>query len=535
MPSLTRAPGMVFLVGAGPGDPGLLTVRGRALLDECDAIVYDALAHPDLLERESRDGAAPPELHFVGKRGGDDGSASQDDINALLVRLAREGKRVVRLKGGDPFVFGRGSEEAQALVECDVAFEVVPGVTAGIAAPAYAGVPVTHRGLATSVTFVTGHEDPALPGARTNWRALAQTGGTIVLYMGVKRLPTIAAELMAGGLPGEIPAAAIQWGTHARQRTVTATLATLADRVAAQGITAPVITVIGWTVVLRDEIAWFDQRPLFGLRIVVTRAAAQASVLSARLREQGAHVLEMPATRVEPLDPAPMREAIGQLSTYRMLAFTSQNAVRLFWGQLLVAGRDARALAGIGVCAVGPATAAALLDCGIAVDVVPDRFVAEGVLEALAGGAGVAGSRVLYLCAEGARDVLPAGLREMGATVDVVPIYRSIPDGAGAPALRSALERGAVDLVTVTSASGVHGLVDAVGAEAAMRAPVASIGPVTSSAARDAGLEVAIEAESSTIDGLVAAIVAAAERGALTPRAADMPDDAGRRGGTHDE
>jgi uroporphyrinogen III methyltransferase / synthase len=501
-------PATVYLVGAGPGDPGLLTVRARELLDSCDAVVYDALANPDLLARREGDSRPAPELHFVGKRGGDGRSSRQEDINDLLVRLGREGKRTVRLKGGDPLVFGRGSEEAQALAAAGVPFEIVPGVTAGIAAPAYAGIPVTHRGLATSVTFVTGHEDPAKDETQTDWAALARAGGTIVLYMGVKRLPEIAAALAAGGLPADTPAAAVQWGTYAKQRTVLATLATLAERAEAARLGAPVIVVIGRAVQLREEIAWFDARPLFGRRVVVTRAAAQAGALSERLRALGADVLEMPATRVEPLDPAPLAAALARLGEYDWMAFTSQNAVRLVWEALRAAGLDARALAGVRVCTVGSATGEALLARGIAVDVVPIRFVAEGVLEALAGRTDVQGARVLYATAEGARDVLPAGLRALGAVVDVVPVYRSAPDGAGAEQLRQALADGAVDLVTFTSASTVHGYVQAVGAELARRAPAASIGPVTSEAARAAGITVAVEAAESTIPGLVAAVAA---------------------------
>ena len=508
-------PATVYLVGAGPGDPGLLTVRARELLDACDAVVYDALANPELLGGRDPDRRRQPELHFVGKRGGDGQSPRQEEINALLVRLGREGKRTVRLKGGDPLVFGRGSEEAQALAAAGVPFEIVPGVTAGIAAPAYAGIPVTHRGIATSVTFVTGHEDPTKDEAQTDWEALARAGGTIVLYMGVKRLTSIAAALVAGGMPADTPAAAIQWGTYARQRTVTATVATLAERVTSERLAAPVITVIGPAVRLRDEIAWFDRRPLFGRRIVVTRARPQAGALSERLRELGADVLEAAATRVEPLDPAPLREAIGRLGTaagYGWLIFTSQNAVHLFWEQLRAAGRDARALAGSRVCAVGPATGEALLAHGIAVDVVPDRFVAEGLLDALADRADLRGTRVLYATADGARDVLPHGLRELGAEVEVVPIYRSVVDGADADALRAALAEGAVDLVTFTSASAVRGFVEAVGPALASRVPAASIGPITSEAARAAGIPVAIEAAEATIPGLVEAIIAAGPR-----------------------
>ena len=508
--------GIVYLVGAGPGDPGLLTVRARELLDGCDAIVYDALANPALLPRVGLDGREP-ELHFVGKRGGDaSGSARQDDINALLVRLAREGKRVVRLKGGDPFVFGRGSEEAQALAAAGLRFEVVPGVTAGIAAPAYAGIPVTHRGVATSVTFVTGHEDPTKEAQQTDWSALARAGGTIVLYMGVKRLPAIADALRAGGMPGSTPAAAVQWGTYGRQRTVVATLDTLVDRAAAEGIAAPVITVIGPAVALREEIAWFDRpelRPLLGARVLVTRARAQAGTLADQLRALGADVLEAPAARIERIEgpaggmPAGLRYAVTHLADYQWAMFTSQNAVAIFWEALRAEGRDARALAGTKVCAVGPATAEALIARGIAVDVVPRRFVAEGMLEALRERGDLHAARVLYATAAGARDALPEGLVAMGADVDVVPLYRSVSDAEHAAPMRDAVAGGEADLVTFTSASTVRGFVDAVGPELARRVRAASIGPITTEAARAAGIEIACEADESTIDGLVAAIV----------------------------
>lgn len=497
--------GTVYLVGAGPGDPGLLTLRGGELLVTCDAIVYDALANPALLGL-ARVGDRDVEMHGVGKRGGSAESASQTDINDLLVRLAREGKRVVRLKGGDPLVFGRGSEEAQALVAADVPFEIVPGVTAGIAAAAYAGIPVTHRGLSTSVTFVTGHEDPLKDGTQTDWNALARVGSTIVLYMGVKSLPRVATALLAGGLSPETPTASIQWGTHPHQRTVTATLATMAEIVAHAGLEAPVITVIGNVVALRDEISWFDTRPLFGKRIVVTRARSQAASLGDRLRTLGAEVVEMPATRIERADPAPLNAALDRLDEYGWVVFTSQNGVRVFWDALRSAGRDARALAGVKIAAVGPATSDALLERGLAVDVTPSRFVAEALVDALRDRRDVRGVRVLYAAAEGAREVLQEGLDELGAIVDRVVLYRSVVDGEGANALRARLEADEIDLVTFTSASSVNAFVDAVGEDAARRAPAASIGPITSAAARARGLEVVVEAEPSTIGGLVDAV-----------------------------
>jgi uroporphyrinogen III methyltransferase/synthase len=499
--------GIVYLVGAGPGDPGLLTLRGGELLVTCDAIVYDALANPALLAlAHVRERQVPVELHDVGKRGGASESAKQDEINALLVRLGREGKRVVRLKGGDPLVFGRGSEEAQALAEAAVAFEIIPGVTAGIAAPAYAGIPVTHRGMSTSVTFVTGHEDPAKETTTVDWSALARSGGTIVLYMGVKTLPRIAAALTAGGMSPDTPAAAVQWGTYAKQRTVSATLSTLSDVIEREKISAPVITVIGPVVALRKEIAWFDRRPLFGKRIVVTRARSQAASLSERLVAEGAEVIEMPATRIQPADPGALRDALSHLGDYGWVIFTSQNAVRIFWEALRADARDARALAGAKIAAIGPATAAALLDCGLAVDVAPDRFIAEALLDALRDRRDVKGARVLYAAAEGARETLQDGLEELGAVVDRVVLYSSEIDGDGATALRDLLMRGEGDLVTLTSASSVKAFVAAVGIDAATRLPAASIGPITSAAARAEGLEVVVEASYSTIPGLVDSI-----------------------------
>lgn len=502
------AEGRVFLVGSGPGDPGLITVRGKQLIESADAVVYDALANSTLLPLGARE-TGRPELYYVGKRGGAKDPVTQEEINQLLVRLAREGKRVVRLKGGDPFVFGRGSEEAQAMNDASVPFEVVPGVTAGIGAAAYAGIPVTHRGLSTSVTFVTGHEDPSKPHTQTNWSALAKAGGTIVLYMGVKTLASITDALLKGGMPPEIPAAAIQWGTQPRQRIVVATLETIAAKALEENISAPAITVIGWSVVLRDELSWFEKRPLFGRRIVVTRSTQQAQALTEKLRELGADVIEMPATQIARLDLAPLREAIGELSRYQWLILTSQNAVSIFWDQLLGEGRDARALAGLKVAAVGPATAGALLEHGIAVDVIPQRFVAEGLLEMMRERDDVAAKQILYVTAEGSRDVLPLGLREMGAEVNVIAAYRSIADGQGAERLARAIEAGKLDLATFTSGSAVRGYVDAIGEDLAGQVPAASIGPQTSEALREAGIEVKAEAKESTLDGLVSAVLSA--------------------------
>ena len=479
----------VYLVGAGPGDPGLMTVRGQELLASCDVVVYDALVNPRLY-------AGVADARDVGKRGGD-ASASQADINALLVELAREGKSVVRLKGGDPFVFGRGSEEAQALAAAGIPFEIVPGVTAGVAAPAYAGIPVTHRGFATSVTFVTGSEDPTKPETQTDWSALARVGGTIVVYMGVRHLREIVDRLIAAGLDAETPAAAIQWGTLPAQRTVVATLSALPS---VPDLASPLIVVIGQSVGLRETIAWFDRRPLFGRRILVTRVSQRAGALADRLRATGADVLELPSTRITSLDPSALHDAIGRLSGYQHILFTSQTAVDYFWNVLRLSSLDARALAGLTVTAIGPATAEALVSHGIAPDVVPDRFVAEGVLESLLTRGRVSGSRILYPAAEGGREVLPEGLRGAGATVDVVHVYRS-------ESVKGPVVIDGIDLVTFTSASTVTGYVEAVGEERARRAPAATIGPITTDAARAAGIAVAVESPTASIPAMVDAIV----------------------------
>lgn len=509
MTTHTAGPGIVSLVGAGPGDPGLLTIRARELLETADAIVYDALINHDILVWL----ALPPHiaLHDVGKRGGAP-SARQDDINALLVRLGREGKRVVRLKGGDPFVFGRGSEEALALAAAGVPFEVVSGVTAGVAVPAYAGIPVTHRGFSSMVTFVTGRESPDRAESHIDWATLGRLHGTLVVYMGARRLAEITAALAAGGLSGETPVAVVSWGTYPHQRTVSATLDTVAAAARDAGIESPSIVIIGDVVRLHDEIGWFDRRPLHGRRIVVTRARPQASELAARLRALGAEAIEAPAIRIEPLDPTPLRATLARLPDYGWAVFTSQHAVEIVWDVLRAAGRDARALAGVRLAAVGPATAAALLARGLAVDVMPARFVAEGLADALLARGDVRGARVLFAKAEGAREVLPAALRDAGAVVDEVAIYRTVADPESAAAAREALERNAVDFLTFTSSSAVRFFVDAVGPAAAARAPIATMGPVTSAAVRALGLPVALEAPAATIDALLDAIVAAGGR-----------------------
>jgi uroporphyrinogen III methyltransferase/synthase len=480
--------GVVYLVGAGPGDPGLMTRRSLELIAGADAILYDRL-----VARSALDGApSHAELHYVGKEPGAP-AMEQELISALLVELGRTGKRVVRLKGGDPFVFGRGGEEAEALAAAGVRFEVVPGVTAGVAAPAYAGIPVTHRELASAVAFVTGHEDPGKDGSALDWDALARFPGTLVFYMGVRNLPLIAERLRAGGRPGDEPAAVVARGTLPGQRSASGTLADIAERVAAAGVGPPAVTLVGPVAALGDTLAWLERRPLHGRTVAVTRARAQAGGLATRLRELGAEVVEAPAIRIV---PRPL--ALPEPSDYSLLCFTSTNGVRIFFAAL---DGDARRLAGTRIAAIGPGTAAALLEHGIEADVVPERFLAEGLLEAL-GGESLAGERVLVARAAEARDVLPGGLRERGAHVDVLALYETVAEPLSG-AQRAALARATH--VTFTSSSTVRFFIQ--GGGAVGNARVVSIGPVTSATLREHGIEPHTEAARHDLDGLIAAIL----------------------------
>ncbi len=378
--STAARPGVAYLVGAGPGDPGLMTRRALALIAAADVVLYDRLI-PDGALDGARDDA---ELVYVGKAPGAN-AMEQSEIEALMVERVRAGRSVVRLKGGDPFVFGRGGEEAEALAAAGLEFEIVPGVTAGVAAPAYAGIPVTHRDDASAVAFITGHEDPEKPETALDWEALARFPGTLVLYMGVKNLPLIAERLAAAGRDPAEPAAAIERGTYPGQRTVSATLAELPAAVADAGLHAPAILLFGPVAARREAIAWLERRPLHGKRVVVTRARAQASGLATRLRDLGAEVVELPAIRIEPtLDTDEVRDAVAALHTYALVCLTSPNGVRLLFEAMAAQGRDARALANATVAAIGPGTADALRHNGVIADIVPEKFVAEGLIEALA-------------------------------------------------------------------------------------------------------------------------------------------------------
>lgn len=497
---MTARAGVVYLVGAGPGDPGLMTARSLELIAAADAIFHDRLIPPGALSG-ARDDA---ELVYVGKEPGA-ASVPQEEIGERLVAAARAGRSVVRLKGGDPFVFGRGGEEGETLREAGIEFEVVPGVTAGVAATAYAGIPVTHRDDASAVAFVTGHEDPEKAETALDWEALAGFPGTLVFYMGVKRLGENAAALIEAGRSPDEPAAAIERGTWPAQRTVEATLGTIAEAVARERVKAPALIVVGEVARRRGQLAWLERRPLHGRRVVVTRARAQASGLAAELRDLGAEVIELPAIRIEPrIESDEVRQAVRSLSEYSLVCLTSPNGVRLLFEAMAAVGCDARALADVTVAAIGPGTARALAEHGIVADVVPDRFVAEALVEALAD-VKVEERLVLVARAAEARDILPDALRERGAEVDVVALYETVreqPDPEQVEAAQSA------DYVTFTSSSTVTNLVEALGDRFPSGARVVSIGPITSLAARATGLRVDVEADRHDVDGLLAALLA---------------------------
>jgi uroporphyrinogen III methyltransferase/synthase len=474
----------VYLVGAGPGDPRLITVRGADLLRRADVVVHDRLVGDALLDL-----ARPECLLIDAGKGPGDVALSQEQTTQVLIDHGVRGALVVRLKGGDPFVFGRGGEEAGALRAAGVAYEIVPGVTSAISVPAYAGVPVTHRDHSAQVTIVTGHERPGKPRSDVDWAALAGLPGTLVVLMGVARLAPVASALMAGGKPGDTPVCVTQSGTTAAQRSVVGTLATIAGDVASAGIRSPAVTVIGAVAALREQLAWAEIRPLHGRRIVVTRARAQASALVERLRDLGADVEECAVIRIEPIAGPPI-----DARAYGLVCVTSANAPRLL---LERCGGDARALAGATVAAIGPGTAAALREAGIVADVVAERSVAEGLLAALP--RELAGIRALVACPEEARDALPDGLRAAGADVDVVPLYRTV---AAVP--RHPARMLAADAVAFTSSSTVRRFAEALAAHDLSQVRGVSIGPVTSATARELGVGVVAEAGDHDLDGLIA-------------------------------
>jgi uroporphyrinogen III methyltransferase/synthase len=518
----TLSPGIVYLVGAGPGDPGLITVRGRELLETAEVVVYDALANPRLLSH-CQLGA---ELIYAGKQAAAH-SMTQEAINALLVEKGSAGKRVVRLKGGDPFVFGRGGEECEALAAAGVRFEVVPGITAAIAAPAYAGIPVTHRDFNSSFTLLTGHErdenyqDPQAAGrgqggvgagSNLDYSALAKLP-CLALYMGVKSLPRICDNLIAHGMSPVTPAATISHGTSHRQRTVVATLADLAERVAEAGLTPPALTIIGKVVTMRDRLAWFERRPLFGQTIAVTRTRQQSSELTAALTELGADVIEAPTIILRPpADFSAVDAALANAAEFDWIIFTSQNGVTAAKDRLLAIGRDARSFGNAKIAAIGQATANAITkELCLKVDLCPEQFVAEALADALADRGAIAGKRFLLLRADIARPLLRDRLIAGGAAeVRDVAIYQTHPAESLPPELLAALEQHRITWITFTSSSTAKNFTSLLGPDYREKLEgirLASIGPITSQTIRELGLTPTIEAEKFSIPGLIDAII----------------------------
>ncbi len=502
--------GHVSLVGVGPGDPGLLTLRGARAIARADVVLYDALVHPDVLRHAGPDA----ERLYVGKRMGRD-STSQDEINHTLLLRARQGRRVARLKGGDPLLFARGAEEALFLADHGVSFDVVPGVTAALAVGAYAGVPLSHRDLSSSVALITSREHPSKTASSHVWEHLATATQTLVFYMGVHRIADDMAALVANGRPPETPAAVVQWASHPEQRVVVATVGTLAEACAREAIGAPAVVVVGEVVRLRERLGASVQGPLFGRRVVVTRAREQSEGLADALSDEGATALSYPLIRFEnPSDSRPLSRAIEALlrREFTAVAFTSTNGVERFFAELEARELDARCFAGALVAAVGPATASALRARGLRPDCVAREARGEGLAKELLAllGDRCPVSRVLVAQAEIAREALASDLAARGVSVDRVPVYRTVAmDHAALAPLRDELSKGLIDVVTLASGSAAAQLVAALGHDARAflaRTCVASLGPVTSEAARSLGIDVQVEAAATTASGLVEAL-----------------------------
>jgi uroporphyrinogen III methyltransferase / synthase len=496
----------VYLVGAGPGDPGLITVKGKECIQKADILIYDYLASPSLL----RYADPKAEMIYVGKKGGDH-TLSQDGINKLIVEKSKTGSIVTRLKGGDPFIFGRGGEEAEVLIEAGIPFEVVPGVTSAIAAPAYAGIPLTHRKFTSTVAFITGHEDPNKDNSNIDWASLARGIGTLVFLMGVKNLPDIVDQLIKNGKSPDTPVALVRWGTTSRQETVTGILSDIVERVRAAKLKAPAIIVIGDVVRLRERMKWFENRSLIGKKIVVTRAREQASDLVIRLLEMGAEVLECPTIKVVPVeDLKPLDSAIFSLKSYDWIVFTSVNGVRYFFERLFSKGLDTRALGHLRTAAIGPATADMLLRFGLKTDIVPESFRAESVVESFLK-ENIRGKKILLPRAREARPILPVELRKMGADVDEINTYHTVQDRKNADILLEDLQNNNIDMVTFTSSSTVKNFKSLIPAgmfsSLLTRVTIACIGPITADTAKELGFNVHVMADEFTIPGLCKAIV----------------------------
>jgi len=491
--------GIVYLTGAGPGDPGLLTLKAQALLARAGVVVYDRLVNQKILSHAS----SHAEFIFVGKASSRH-TLPQADINKLLVKLGRQGKMVVRLKGGDTFVFGRGGEEALALRKAGIAFEIVPGVTSAVAVPAYAGIPVTQRGYTSSLGIFTGQEDPTKKDSNIAWDKISTGLGTLVFLMGFENLEKIASTLVKFGRKSSTPCCLIQWGTLPGQRSLRATLKDIVKKAKKEKFAAPAILVVGEVASLKKEIEWFEKKPLFGKKIMVTVPFDETGRLCAMLEDQGAECADFPLISIQPLkDYFFLDSAIRCLAIFDWVVFTSQNGVRFFFDRLANAGKDARWLGSVKIAAIGPRTADALKARGLSVDTTPREFRQEGLLASFKKSR-IKGKNFLIVRAEEARDVLPNGLRNAGAAVSVVPAYRTV-------LRKSAGSRGALkgcDLVTFTSSSCVEGFVKVFGKRYPRGLKFASIGPVTSATCREHGIKVSVEAKSYTLDGLAGAIAA---------------------------
>lgn len=499
--------GKIYLVGAGPGDPGLLTLRGKTCLELADVIFYDYLANPALLDL-ARPSA---ERIYVGRRGR---GAYQDqaEINRLMIEEARAGKTVVRLKGGDPFVFGRGGEEAEAIAAAGLPFEVVPGVTSAVAVPAYAGIPVTHRTLSSTLAIATGHEDPAKGTDTLEWARLATTGGTLVFLMGLKNLPAIVEHLRSEGMPVDTPVALIRWGTRPSQQTLVGTLADIVDKARERALEPPTVIVVGEVVRLRAQLNWFETRPLFGKRVLVTRPHDQAPELSRLLAGYGAEPTEVPTIAIVPPESwSEMDVAIADLPQFNCLVFTSVNGIEPFMSRLRHHGLDSRALAGLRICCIGPRTAQELARYGLRADLVPAEYQAEGLISAMKA-AGVAGQRVLISRAAAARELLPEQLRALGCEVRVVTAYRTVLPPVDRTALADLFHGRGVDVITFTSSSTVVNFTKLFDRRDEMhkltgRTAVACIGPITAKTAVEEGFSVAVMPSENTVPALAEAIV----------------------------
>ncbi len=498
--------GTVYLVGSGPGDPGLITVKALEKIRQADAIIYDYLAGQEFL-KEARPDA---ELIYVGKTGKEH-TLEQMDINKLLVEKATQHECVVRLKGGDPYVFGRGAEEAEELVEAGIPFEIVPGVTSAVAAPAYAGIPVTHRDHASMVTFVTGHENPNKDQSSIDWRNLAKSSGSLVFLMGVKNLEIIASSLIANGMKPDTPAALVRWGTTPDQSSFLSSLAEIAAEAVSRKFKAPAVLIVGSVASLKPRLDWYEKKPLFGKRVLITRSREQSKKMAERILAQGGKPILFPTIQIkDPADFFALDMAISEIGKYDWVVFTSVNGVEAFFRRFFSREHDIRELVGPKFGAIGPVTAEAIRKHGIKVELLGEQFVAEGVLEAL-NKEGVKGKSFLIPRAEKARNILPEGIVKRGGSVDLVTVYRTdLPDIADVDSIRQALANGKVDVITFTSSSTVSHFAELIGksylADLIRGKTLASIGPVTSQTIRDIGLEPTIEANEYTIDGLLKAI-----------------------------